>query len=162
MANEKRRASYEGHRGKPDRSNLSKIDRILIDIQKRLRDSIESVSIENLNGYERKRIHSFFDDRDDFETKSYRRNGQIVLKVFPVGNLKKFAREKAGEVLATGQTYIFPPLPGYERYIIHNCLQDFDGVETASEGEGESRRLEIRPVKFGRSLKRIMKKIRIF
>ena len=100
MENQKRRASYKKHREKQDHARVSKIDRILIDIQKRLRDSIEPVSIENLNGFERKRIHSFFDGREDFETKSYRRDGQIVLKVFPVGNLKKFAREKAAEVLA--------------------------------------------------------------
>ncbi len=161
MGMQKRRAPFKRHRDKPARSDLDKIDRILIDIQKRLRDSIEPVSIENLNGYERKRIHSFFDDRDDYETKSYRQNGRIVLKVFPVGNLKKFSREKAEKVLATGEKYVFPPLPGFERYIIHNYLQNFEGVETKSEGEGELRRLEIRPVRFGRSLKRIIKKIKI-
>jgi len=147
---------------KPRRDrDMGKIDRILIDVQRKLRDSIEAVSLENLNGFERKRIHSFFDDKEDFETKTYLRNGRSVLKVFPVGNLKRVAKEKAEQVKQTGQAYTFPYLPGYERFIIHNYLQDFEGVETLSVGEDKERRLEIRPIKFGRSLKKIIKKIKL-
>lgn len=84
-----------------------------------------------------------------------------MLKVSPVGNLKKMAKEKADFVLSKGETYTFPFLPGYERYVIHNYLKDFDGIETKSIGEGEERRLEVRPIRFGRSLRRIIKKIRL-
>ena len=152
----KRTSQYRNYR-----ADMGKIDRILVDVQKQLRDTIEPVSIENLNSYERKRIHSFFDDKENFETKTYQRNGRQVLKVFPVGNLKKLAKEKADLVLDTGETYTFPFLPGYERYVVHNYLKDFDGIETKSAGEGEDRRLEIKPVRFGRSLRRIIKKIRL-
>ena len=149
------------HRSHRKDRKMDKIDRILIDIQKKLRDSIEIYSLENLNGYERKRIHSFFDNRSEYETKSYRENGKIVLKIIPVANLQKFAREKAEEVVRTGEPFKFPPMPSYARYVIHNCLHDFEGVETVSEGEGDSRYLEIKPVRFGRSLKKIIKKIKI-
>jgi predicted RNA-binding protein Jag len=141
--------------------NMGKIDRILIDVQRKLRDSLEPFSLEHLNSFERKKIHSFFDAKADFETKTYRRNGEYVLKVFPVGNLKREAKEKAEHVLKTREVYTFPFLPGYERYVIHNYLQNFDGVETKSIGEDNERRLEIRPIKFGRTLKRIIKKIKI-
>ena len=143
------------------RFDMSKIDRILIDVQRKLRNSLETFSLENLNSFERKKIHSFFDDKADYETKTYRRNSEFVLKVFPVGNLKRKAKEKAEHVLKTGDVYTFPVLPGYERYIIHDYLQNFDGIETKSIGEENERRLEIRPIKFGRTLKRIIKKIKI-
>ncbi len=162
MENRQKHFSNNRDRNKNYQVNLGKIDRILVDIQKQLRDSIEPVSIENLNSFERKRIHSFFDNKPDFETKTYPRNGRQVLKVFPVGNLKKMAKEKADHVLETGETYTFPFLPSYERFVIHNYLKDFDGIETKSVGEGDERRLEIRTVKFGRSLKRIIKKIKLF
>jgi predicted RNA-binding protein Jag len=141
--------------------NMGKIDRILIDVQRNLRDSLEPFSLEHLNSFERKKIHSFFDAKADFETKTYRRNEEYILKVFPVGNLKREAKEKAEHVLKTGEVYTFPFLPGYERYVIHNYLQIFDGVETKSIGEDNERRLEIRPIRFGRTLKRIIKKIKI-
>jgi hypothetical protein len=50
----------------------------------------------------------------------------------------------------------------YERYIVHDCLKDVEGIETASFGEGNERRVEIRPIKFGRGLRKIMKKIKLF
>ena len=151
----------ENHRRSPQ-IDMSKIDRLLIDTQRNLRDSLEPVSLENLNSFERKRIHSFFDDKADYETKTYRRDSQYVLKVFPVGNLKKTAKEKAEHVLETGKVYTFPFLHGYERYIIHNYLQSFEGIETKSVGEDNERRLEIHPIRFGRGLKKIIKKIKIF
>lgn len=143
------------------RNNMSKIDRILIDIQRKLRDSLEPYCIENLNSFERKRIHSFFDNKEEFETRTYRRDDQYVLKVIPVGNLKRLAKESAEKVLQTGETVVLPYLGNYERFVIHDYLKDFDGIETKSIGEGSDRRLEIKQAKFGRSLKRIIKKIKI-
>lgn len=161
MRDNREKTQRENRRREDGRSQLGKIDRILINIQKELRDSQKPASIENLTSYERKRIHSFFDDKADFETKTYKRNGKAVLKVFPVGNIKKMAKEKAEFVLESGEVYTFPFLPGYERFVIHNYLQDFNGIETKSVGEDRDRRLEIRPIRFGRSLKKIIKKIRL-
>lgn len=141
---------------------IGKIDRILIDIQKKLKDSYSPVSLNNLTAYERKRIHSFFDNKPDFQTKTYREDEKYVLKVFPIGNLKKVALEKAQQVLETGESVFLRNLGNYERFIIHDFLQSFDGIETVSSGEGSERVLEIKRKQFGRTLKKIMKKIKLF
>jgi predicted RNA-binding protein Jag len=154
----RRKTSY----GNRPRTNMSKIDQILIDIQRKLRESYEPYCVENLNGFERKRIHSFFDSKEEYETRTYRHGERFVLKVIPVGNLKQLAKENAEKVLQTGEPVVLPYLGNYERFIIHNYLKDFEGIETKSVGEGKDRRLEIKQTKFGRSLKRIIKKIKIF
>ncbi|MFZ5516537.1 MAG: R3H domain-containing nucleic acid-binding protein [Candidatus Zhuqueibacterota bacterium] len=161
MKNQQRNSSFRGKRSEPSRESLAKIDQILIDAQKRLRDTLEPVSIENLNGFERKKIHGFFDSKPEYVTKTYRRGESYVLKVFPVGNLKKLAKDAADKVLASGETIMLPYLDNFERFIVHDYLKDFDGIETKSIGEGQERRLEIRQAKFGRSLKRIIKKIKL-
>jgi len=155
--NNRRKTPY---RSKPG-PNIGKIDQILIDVQRKLRDSLRPYCVENLNSYERKRIHSFFDNKEDYDTRTYRQEGRFVLKVIPVGNLKRLAKENAEKVLRTGETVVMPYLGNYERFIVHDYLKDFEGIETKSVGEGEERRLEIKQAKFGRTLKRIIKKIKI-
>lgn len=49
------------------------------------------------------------------------------------------------EVLALGMTIIIKNLSSYERRLIHQMLQEVDGLETMSVGEGNSRKLLIRP-----------------
>ncbi|MBD3288003.1 hypothetical protein GF337_04295 [candidate division KSB1 bacterium] len=144
------------------KADIAKIDRILIDIQKSLRDSIEPLSLENLTAYERKRIHSFFDDKPEFKTKTYRNGEDFVLKVFPIGNLKKFADEKVKYVLETGLSVHLENLGNYERFIIHDHLKSAEGIETTSSGEEDNRVLEIKQKQFGRALKKIIKKIKLF
>lgn len=158
MERNNRKAPY---RKRPD-LDMNKIDAILIDIQRKLRDSLEPYNVADLNSFERKRIHSFFDNKDDFETRTYRHEGEYVLKVIPVGNLKRLAKENAEKVLETGSPCLLPYVGNYERYVIHNYLKDFEGIETKSVGEGAERRLEIKPIRFGRSLKKIIKKIKLF
>lgn len=148
-------------RNKPD-VDMAKIDSILIDIQRKLRDSLEPYTVENLNSFERKRIHSFFDNKDDFETRTYRQEERYVLKVIPIGNLKRLAKQNAEKVMETGETVVLPYVGNYERYVIHNYLKDFEGIETKSIGEDLNRRLEIKPIRFGRSLKKIIKRIKLF
>jgi len=148
-------------RNKPD-VDMAKIDSILIDIQRKLRDSLEPYTVENLNSFERKRIHSFFDNKDDFETRTYRQEERYILKVIPIGNLKRLAKQNAEKVIETGETVVLPYVGNYERYVIHNYLKDFEGIETKSIGEDINRRLEIKPIRFGRSLKKIIKRIKLF
>ncbi|MDZ7372887.1 MAG: hypothetical protein ONB23_02860 [candidate division KSB1 bacterium] len=142
--------------------HIPKIDRILIDVQRRLRDSIDRVVLEGLDSFERKRIHRFFQRIEGIETRTVREGDQYKLHVIPVGNIQKLARDKAEEVLRTGQPVSLPPMGSYERYLVHTTLKDIEGIETESQGEGENRHVEIRPKRFGRSLKRIIKKIRLF
>jgi len=159
---ERKNRNTERDSRREDFQTIDKIDRLLIDIQKKLRSSNSPVCLENLTAFERKKIHSFFDTKADFQTKTYRDNDMYILKIFPVGNLKRLAEEKCKLVLDTGQSVFLENLSNYERFIIHDHLKNFEGIETISSGEGNSRRLEIKPKRFGRSLKKIMKKIKIF
>jgi predicted RNA-binding protein Jag len=142
--------------------NVNRIDRILIDVQKKLKNSFNSVTVDQLNAFERKRIHSFFDHKPEYQTKTYNEDGKYVLRVFPIANLKKEADQKAKYVLESGETIAFSNLGKYERFLVHDHLKNLDGIETVSIGEGEERTLYIKKKQFGRSLKRIIKKIKIF
>ena len=160
---EGRRRRGGGRRQRRDgEPHIPKIDRILIDVQRRLRDSVHRVVLEGLNSFERKRIHRFFERFEGIETRTIREGEEYKLHVIPVGNIQKLAREKAEEVLRTGRPASLPPMDSYERFIVHTTLKDVEGVETESAGEGEGRHVEIRPKRFGPCLKRIIKKSRIF
>lgn len=127
-----------------------------------LEHSTQAICLEDLNAYERKRIHQFFDNKSDFETKTYRNGEEYLLWVFPVGQIKKYAEEKAQEALDTGAEIDLPPMSNYERFLIHDALKSVESVETNSFGEGEERHIRITPVKFGRRLKKMVKKLKLF
>jgi UDP-N-acetylmuramate: L-alanyl-gamma-D-glutamyl-meso-diaminopimelate ligase len=136
---------------------------LMQEIEQKLADAIQPVQLENLNSFERKQIHQYIErNKPEFETKTYRGEGdEHVLWIFPVANLKKFAQEKANEALATDSEVAFPPMSSYERFIVHDALKVVEGVEAVSVGEGAERHIEIQPKKFGRGLKKIMKKIKL-
>jgi predicted RNA-binding protein Jag len=148
-------------RHRPPRE-LTKVDKIINDVQKELQGAITPVAVENLNAFERKQIHSYFDRKSDFKTKTYRNGEEHILKIYPVANLCRLADKRATQVMETGESFYWENLGNFERFIIHNHLKNFESVETISHGEGESRMLEIKPKQFGRSLKRIIKKIKLF
>lgn len=83
----------------------------------------------------------------------YRKLGQWVRVVVEVGDyrarreeqLRVMAQSYAAQVVASGQPLVLPYLPPIERRIIHMALQDNSEVETVSEGEGNLRRLVIKP-----------------
>lgn len=152
--------SYRRDRTRQGKSE-DKINLILAEVQRKLQDSYLPEVLKDLNSFERKQIHRFFDNKEDFETKTYRINGDYVLKIYPIGRIRALARNKAEEVMSTHNPIALPAMGSYERYIIHDALKGFDQVETKSCGEGIERHVEIHPVKFGRSLKKIMKKIKL-
>lgn len=49
------------------------------------------------------------------------------------------------EVLEDGKTIIIKGLNSYERRLIHNSLADYKGMETSSVGDGDNRKMVIRP-----------------
>lgn len=162
--NEERRKTESRNPGfqnrKPDAGNIRKL---IADVEEKLKDSFKPESLEGLNSFERKLVHRHFDHNKDFETRTYRNEGKFTLCVYPVGNIKKFAKEKAENLLEAGaETDDLPPMGSYERYIVHAALQDMDGVETSSQGEGPERHVQIVSKKFGRGLKRIVRKIKLF
>lgn len=59
--------------------------------------------------------------------------------------LKNLAAKAADKVKKTGKDYIFPPMPSYERRIIHLFLADEKEVVTESRGIESERRLVVRP-----------------
>lgn len=144
------------------RYDKRRIIQILEKVQQQAEESYEPIRLENLNAFERKKVHQFFEDDPDFETRTYRSDDQrFVLWVYPVGRLKAFAEEKAREAKETGKSVELPPMSSYERFLVHSALKDDGDIETLSEGEGDQRHVVIHPMHFGRRLKKIAKKIKI-
>jgi len=66
-------------------------------------------------------------------------------KTHRLGLLKEMALSLAKEVRDNGQAKMLEPMPAYERRIIHLILKEFGGVVTESQGEGQLRRVVIKP-----------------
>ncbi len=139
-----------------------KIRELIDKIQHDLVGSLKPVSLYQLNSFERKQIHRFFDNKADYVTKTYRQGEDYELRVYPVGNLKRYAEEKAEEAIKTGKKVVMPHMSSYERFIVHETLKSNEAVKSASFGEGEDRHIEIEPEIFGRGLRRIIRKIKLF
>lgn len=83
----------------------------------------------------------------------YKKLGAWVRVVVEVGDyrakrevqLREMAESYAAQVVASGQPMTLPYLPPIERRIIHLALQDRADVETESIGEGNQRRVVIKP-----------------
>lgn len=61
--------------------------------------------------------------------------------------LRVLARKTAEIVRASKKPYELPPMPAYERRIIHLALADDKDLTTESTGEGSARRVVIKPAK---------------
>jgi predicted RNA-binding protein Jag len=147
--------------GHHDEKN-EKIEELVRRIREELVDSIEPISIPELNAFERKLIHRQFDDNAEIATKTYRISDDVYeLRIYPIGNLKRYAQKKADEAVQTRQKTVLSPMSSYERFIVHDYFKDVDTVKTSSHGEGEDRHIEIEPEVFGRGLKRIIRKIKL-
>ena len=57
------------------------------------------------------------------------------------------AYKTAEIVRRTGRSRLLDPMNPFERRLVHTALNDFDGVETKSEGEGLYKQVRIIPVK---------------
>jgi predicted RNA-binding protein Jag len=62
-------------------------------------------------------------------------------------NIKREARDKALQVLSTGIEEVLPPMPSFDRRVVHMVCSNIADVETESLGEGRERRVVIRPKK---------------
>ena len=150
-----------GHRPR-SREEDEKIQQLIRDVSEMLVDANQAICLEDLNAFERKKIHQYFDRKADYETKTYRNGEDYLLWIFPLTKLRQLAEARAREALETGKDIDLPPMSSYERFIIHDALKDWDSVETSSFGEGEERHIRIKPMPFGRKLKKIVKKIKLF
>jgi spoIIIJ-associated protein len=61
--------------------------------------------------------------------------------------LIRFAEEMADRVKARGASFTLEPMPAFERRVIHIALADHPAVTTESIGEGDDRKVVIRPKK---------------
>ena len=57
------------------------------------------------------------------------------------------AYRTAADVRRTGRSRLLDPMNPFERRLVHTALNDFDGVETKSEGEGLYKQVRILPKK---------------
>ena len=60
--------------------------------------------------------------------------------------LESLAFSAARRAVSQNRSVKMRPMSPYERRIIHIALREFEGVETASEGEGSARRVVVLPV----------------
>lgn len=127
-------------------------------IEQLLRDSMEPVVIRGLNGFQRKQVHQHLEKTQEYKAKTYRENSDFIMKVYPVGKLRRLAEQKAQEVIMKGESEILPPMGSFERFIIHDYLKDREGVKTESFGQGKDRHVEISPL-FGRNPKKAKRKL---
>jgi spoIIIJ-associated protein len=58
--------------------------------------------------------------------------------------LADFTRRLVDRVLENGRDQVLDPMPPPDRKVVHDTVAEFDGVETASEGEEPRRRVVIR------------------
>jgi spoIIIJ-associated protein len=59
--------------------------------------------------------------------------------------LERFTKQIAEEVLSSNATKVLEPMAAADRKVVHDTINDIDGLETASEGEEPRRRVVIRP-----------------
>jgi spoIIIJ-associated protein len=59
--------------------------------------------------------------------------------------LERFAREVAESVKASGVAKALDPMGSADRKVVHDAVNEIEGVSTASEGEDAARRVVIRP-----------------
>ncbi len=59
--------------------------------------------------------------------------------------LQDFSRKIAADVLESGTEKLMEPMGPADRKVVHDTVNDIDGVETGSEGEEPRRRVVIRP-----------------
>ena len=136
-----------------------KVQEFIVFVEERLRDSIEPVVLNGLNSFQRKQIHQYFEKTNEYMIKSYKENDGVLLRVYPVGQLKRIAEQKTQEVLMMGKSESLPSMGSFSRFVIHDYLKDRNGIRTQSRGEkGKDRHIVIYPL-FGREPKKTKRKL---
>ena len=140
-----------------------KIAQLIREVHENLIDSIVPISLTGLSPFERKQIHREFDKDPSVVTKTYHVNEEeYELRIYPVGNLRRYAEKKAAEAIQSGQKAVLPHMSSYERFVIHEALKSNEPIKANSYGDGEDRHIELEPELFGRGLRKIIKKIKLF
>lgn len=150
-------------RARPPREENEKIMQLVREVELQLVDSLKPASLTGLDADERREVHRHFDRTDEYSTKTYKiADEQYELRIFPKGNLRRLAESSAEQAIKTGSKVVLPPMSSYERFIVHESLKGNSAVKSDSHGEGAERHIEIEPDLYGRSLKKMAKKIKLF
>ena len=78
------------------------------------------------------------------------RNGRLLVDVAAYRQkrkaaLERFTKQVAEEVKASGVRRVLEPMSAADRKVVHDTVNDIDGVATTSEGEEPRRRVVIQP-----------------
>lgn len=123
---------------------------IIQEAEDRLNETIRPYKIKGLNKVDRERIFEHFENSSEFKVKIYREETAYLVRIYPVGKLKRLAEEKTQEVLMKGRQEELQPMGSFERFVIHDYLKERSDIKTESIGEpGKDRRIVITPL-FGR------------
>ena len=123
-----------------------------------LKDSLDPSVIRGFNNLQRKQFILHFEKSQEYKLKTYREQDDVIIKIFPVGVIKRLTEQKAQEVLMKGVPEVLPPMGSFERFVVHDYLKDRDGIKTESYGEGKDRHIAIQPL-FGRSPKKAKRRL---
>lgn len=127
-------------------------------IEASLKDSLEPSVIRGFNNLQRKQLILHFEKNQEYKLKTYREQDDVIIKIFPVGVIKRLTEQKAQEVLMKGVPEVLSPMGSFERFIVHDYLKDREGIKTESYGEGKDRHVGIQPL-FGRSPKKAKRRL---
>ncbi|NQT25059.1 hypothetical protein HQ585_06880 [candidate division KSB1 bacterium] len=159
MENDKRNHSEPRRRDQRSDSRIdSDVKQAIEKAMASLLDDLQPSIITGFNAFQRKQVYRHFDTLPEFGVKSYRQDEDSIMKIYPVGGLKRLAEKIAQQVIMQGEPEKLPPMGSYARFIIHSYLQDRGGVKTESEGEGTERHVVIYPI-FGRTLKKAKRRL---
>jgi hypothetical protein len=153
---ESRKPRFGG--GRKDSPPDEKVREAIRNAESRLQSELRAVVIDGLNPFQRKQVYRHFERGSEYKIKAFPRDDQWIMKIYPVGNLKRLAEQKAQEVLMKGEIISLPPLGSFERFVIHDYLKERCGLRTESHGDGEERHIEIHP-QFGRMPKKIKRRL---
>ncbi len=162
MERRERRGRRDHREDRPREEVSEKVLQLIKQAEDDLVDSLAPVSLLNLDTNERRQVHRHFDRSLEYATKTYKlAENEFDLRVYPVGNLRRLAEKSAAEAIQTGKKVALPPMSSYERFVIHEALKTNESVKSASHGEGAERHVEVEPELYGRSLKKMIKKIKL-
>jgi predicted RNA-binding protein Jag len=150
-------------RDRRPREENDKITQLVKKVEDELANSLTPSSLTGLNADERRLVHRYFDRSDEFSTKTYKiAENEYDLRVYPKGNLRRLAEKSAEQAIQTGSKVALPPMSSYERFICHEVLKSNEAVKSESHGEGAERHIEIEPELYGRGMKKMIKRIKLF
>ncbi len=133
-------------------------DAQILQIEKKIGHTLKSIKIEHISPTQKDKIVHYFAENPECSIKIYEEDDNFVVRIYPVGRLRRLADEKASEVAAKGYQTELPPMGSYERFIIHEHLKDREEITTHSVGiSGQNRRVVIVP-RFGRKPRKVTKR----